>query len=62
MPYAEINPQFSEQERQRLQYVCRALRTSYSDFIHFATMQAIGECEMYAQQYEIINQFYKGEQ
>ena len=62
MPYADIKLDFTEEERQRLHYVCRALRTSYVDFIRFATMQAVGECEMYAQQYEIINQFYRGNQ
>lgn len=41
----DLNDAFDPEERERLRIVCRALRTSYKDFVKFATMQAIDECE-----------------
>ena len=39
---------FTPAESERIRNVCRALGTSYSEFIHFAVMQAVTECEGYA--------------
>jgi hypothetical protein len=46
----DLSEVFTKEERERLRLVCRALRTSYKDFIKFATMEAISECEGYAQE------------
>lgn len=37
--------QFSQAELTRIRECARALNTSYVEFIHTATMQAVDECE-----------------
>ena len=61
MARAELPPEFTAADRKRLHAVCRALGTSYADFMHFATMQSVTECEGYAQDQELINRYYRGE-
>ena len=56
----EIMVEFQPEERERLHRVCRALRTSYKDFIEFATMQAVSECEGYGDDAALIRRFYEG--
>jgi hypothetical protein len=55
----EIGIIFTTEQRERLHRVCRALRTSYVDFVTFATMQAITECEGLAREQDAIHQFYE---
>jgi hypothetical protein len=52
--------QFTPEQIDRLRKVCRQLNTSFSDFITFATMQAVGECEAIAGDYERVKAFYEG--
>jgi hypothetical protein len=61
MARADVTPEFTEEERARMHKVCRALRTSYKEFIHFAVMQSITELEGYANDYEAIHRYYQGE-
>ncbi len=37
--------QFDPSEVDRLHDVCRALGTTYVEFVHWAVMQAVDECE-----------------
>jgi hypothetical protein len=60
LPRADLPPEFSEDDRKRLMPVCRALGTSFADFIHFATMQAVDECEGLAREQDAIRQYYQG--
>jgi hypothetical protein len=46
----DLSDAFDDEERERLRLVCRALRTSHKDFIKFAALQAIDECEGYAEE------------
>lgn len=50
---------FTPEERRRLMVACRALRTTYVEFVHFATMQAISECEGYARDQAEVDAFYE---
>lgn len=61
MPRGDTNPDFTDEERKRLMKVCRALRTSYKEFIHFATMQSISECEGFAQDADAIFSYYESQ-
>jgi hypothetical protein len=45
-------------EMGRLNVVCRALGTSYSDFVTFAVRQALDEAEGLAKEQEAIHAFY----
>lgn len=54
----DLDDAFTKKERERLRRCTEALRTSYIDFIHFATMQAIDEMEGYAEQARQINEHY----
>ena len=60
MPRApeELTITFAPADRRRLMAACRALGTSYVEFITFATMQAVTECEGYARDQEAIDSFY----
>lgn len=42
--------EFTRAEMARIRTVCQALGTSYAEFIHFATMQAVTEVEGYARE------------
>ena len=44
--------------RERMRVVCRALRTSYTDFIGFAVNQSIDELEALAREQKAINDYY----
>ena len=55
----EIGVTFTPEDRERLHKVCRALRTSYVDFITFATQQALTECEALAREQDAIRNFYE---
>lgn len=36
---------FTDDEQRRLRDACRALGTSYAEFVRWAVMQAVDECE-----------------
>lgn len=38
---------FTASERARLAEVCKALGTTFAEFVHFATMEAVSEVEGY---------------
>jgi hypothetical protein len=52
--------QFTPEQIDRLRKVCRQLGCSYSEFVSFAVMQAVGECEAIAGDYERVKAFYEG--
>lgn len=41
---------FSAAEMRRLRETCRALNTSYVEFVHFAVLQALDECDAIARE------------
>ena len=51
---------FSVEERRRLAAVCKALGTTFEEFCHFATMQAVDECEGHGRDLNAIKAFYEG--
>jgi hypothetical protein len=50
---------FSAEERKRLANVCVALGTTFQEFCHFATMQAVDECEGLARDQKLISAYYE---
>lgn len=54
----DLDDAFTKKERERLRRCTEALRTSYIDFIHFATMQAIDEMEGIAEDYRNNREFW----
>jgi hypothetical protein len=51
---------FSEEERGRLAVCCKALGTSFEEFAHFATMQAVDEVEGYGRDIRAMKDYYEG--
>jgi hypothetical protein len=43
----------------RLRETCRSLGTSYSEFVHFATLQALDEVEAYGRDAEALRAYYE---
>ena len=50
---------FTPEQMKRLREVCRALGTSYVQFVEFAVMQAVDEVEGYGRDQEAINDYYQ---
>ena len=46
---------FDQAERARLREVCRALGTSYPEFVRFAVLRAVDECEGLARESRCLN-------
>ena len=52
---------FTPGEMKRLRVACRALNTSFAEFLHFATMQALDECEAIGRDAEAVRRYYERE-
>jgi hypothetical protein len=50
---------FTPAEMTRLRETCRSLGTSYSEFVHFATLQALDEVEAYGRDAEALRAYYE---
>lgn len=52
---------FSAEERARLAEICKALGTTFGEFVHFATMRAVDECEGYGRDAGLVRAFYNND-
>ena len=50
---------FTLAERRRLADVCQVLGTTFEEFVHWATMQALDEMEGYARDAALIRAYYE---
>ena len=50
---------FTPAEMTRLRETCRSLGTSYSEFVKFATLQALDEVDGYARDAEALRAYYE---
>ena len=49
----------SQETRERMQVACRALRTSYAEFVDFAVRQALDEAEALGREQKAIKEYYE---
>ena len=52
---------FEPDEMRRIRECCRSLGTSYAEFIRWATMQSVSECEGLAADQALVTAYYSRE-